>query len=99
MPTLRIDLQEGFDGDDVILRVDGEECLHRQDVRTKRTLGVAGNVKVEVEAGARTLQIELPGRGVTRDIPLDVQGRLYVGLSLRDGEVDALIRDKPFGYG
>jgi hypothetical protein len=99
MPKLRIDLQDGFQDDDVVVKVDGEERLRQTGVTTKKVLGLAGSVTVDVPEGQRSIELSVPGRGVTKQIDVDTQKTTHVGLSLAGQEVTVLARDKPFGYG
>jgi hypothetical protein len=96
MRTLTIDLQEGFAGDEVLVRVNGSEVARRSDVRTKRMLGLACSVEVPVPDGPVTLEVEVSTkslRGAT-----DVR-RSRVGVSVEGGDVHFIQADEPFGYG
>jgi len=99
MPTLRIDLQDGFQDDDVVVKVDGEERLRQAGMTTKKVLGLAGSVTVDVPEGKRSIELSVPGRGVTKQVDVDTQTTTHVGLSLSGKDVTVLARDKPFGYG
>lgn len=99
MAKLGIDLQDGFEGDEVIVKIDGEERFRRSDVTTKRVLGLAANAKFEVPDGAVSVEICVPNRGIETRLELDVSGDTYVGVSLEGGEMPAIVRSKKFGYG
>ena len=95
MPTLTIDLQDGFAGDEVIVRLNGREVSRLTDVRTKRTLGLAKSLEVTAPDGPVTLEIEIPAkqaRGTT-----EVR-EPHVGVSLRGSDVRFIANEKPFGY-
>src|SRR5258706_8256545 len=64
MAQLRIDLQDGFQDDDVVVKVDGEERLRQAGVTTKKVLGLAGSVTVDVPEGQRSIELSVPSRGV-----------------------------------
>ena len=96
MPTLTIDLQEGFAGDEVIVRVNGREVVRRPGVKTKRMLGLAQSLEVPVPDGAVSLEIEVQAkraRGTT------AVHHSHLGVSLVGNEVRFIEADKPFGYG
>jgi hypothetical protein len=100
MGKLGIHLQNGFDGDEVVVRVNGNELMRRNDVRTRRILGLAAHEEFEVGDGPLSLDVSIPGRGVEKHIELDEGGNeRYVGLSLEDGDLRVIQRSTPFGYG
>ena len=96
MPRLSIDLQDGFAGDEVIVRVNGKEVARRSAVRTKRMLGLADSLEVPVPGGAVALEIELPAKQIrgTRDVR-----HSHVSVSLAGRDVQFTEADEPFGYG
>jgi hypothetical protein len=96
MRTLTIDLQEGFAGDEVLVRVNGSEVARRSDVRTKRMVGLACSVDVPVPDGPVTLEVEVPTKGVRG--AADVR-RSCVGVSVEGSGVRFIESDEPFGYG
>lgn len=99
MPTIAIDLQRGFDDDEVVVRINGEEKIRRGGVRTKRLLGLAWHTDFDVDEGPVTLEVELPARGITKTLELEPKDALYVGLSVKDDAIEAIVREKKFGYG
>ena len=62
MPSLRVDLLEGFNGDTVVVRVDGREVERRDGVRTNYSVGIAGRLEVDVPAHAAQVELILPER-------------------------------------
>jgi hypothetical protein len=96
MPKLSIDLQDGFSGDEVIVRVNGKEVDRRSGVRTKRTLGLAQTIHLQVPDGPVTLEVDVPTKGIS--------GRTEVrhpqlGVSLAGKDVQFVQSDDEFGYG
>ena len=90
MPTLTIDLREGFDHTPVVIRVDGRE-LHREPAATTRTqIGLAARVELELEPGAREVEVELPGSGARTSLRLDPAAAPFLTLDLDRGGVPAL---------
>jgi hypothetical protein len=96
MPKLTIDLQDGFSGDEVIVRVNGQEVARPAGVKTKRMLGLAQSLDVSVPAGPVSLEIDLPAKQIrgTR-----VVHHSHIGVSLAGTDVQFIEADKPFGYG
>ena len=99
MARLGIHLQDGFTGDEVVVKVNGEERLHRQEVRTRRVLGLAEHVELDVADGPLTIEVSLPARGLTRHLELTAEGEVYIGISLTGGELRMITSKKQFGYG
>lgn len=98
MSTLSIDLQEGFEGDEVIVRVDGQEAARRAKVRTQRMLGLAETLQVQVPADHATVEIAVPSRRLNKRVDIRPKETPYLGVSLRGGEISVLPYPEPFGY-
>ena len=85
MPTFKIDLQEGFDGDRVVIRVDGRPVYDKQGVSTRMQIGLADSVQVETGSEAE-LAVQLPDKGLEGTVKLFVEETPNVGVSV-EGEV------------
>lgn len=97
---LAIDLQDGFDGDTVIIRIDGEERFEKAGVTTMRLTGLADDTfRTQVEPGSATVEIAVPSRNLSESFTLDIAGDTYIGVSIQNGRLQHIIRDRPFGYG
>jgi hypothetical protein len=83
MPTLKIDLQEGFDGDHVIVEVDGRVVLDKDGVRTRMQVGLAESLQVETGAQAQVLA-RLPEKGCERTETVPVQEKPNLGIFVND---------------
>ena len=99
MATLRVDFQDGFENDEVVVSVDGVERVRRAGVTTKRVIGLAGHETIEVEPGKRTVLVSVPSRGFETHIHVTVEEVAYLGVSIMGGGIAVIARDKPFGYG
>jgi hypothetical protein len=100
MPTLRVDLQEGFQDDTVTVWV-GDEELQRSHVSTRLQTGYAGSLEVQVQEGAADVEVALPSRGTSKSIPVAFGGAdtVYLGLSVVSGdEISARVSHRPFRY-
>jgi hypothetical protein len=99
MALLQIALQDGFEGDAVVVQVNGETVLDQTGVRTQHQVGAAAFVEKEVPAGAIQLRILLPERRVDETLALRVAGDTFVGLSVTPaGPIEHRISSIPFGY-
>lgn len=82
MPTLHVDLREGFNRDTVVIRVNGREIFHSAGVATNYSVGLADRIPVEVEEGVARVEVLLPDRGVERSFEQLVTGPVTLGFSL-----------------
>jgi len=96
MPTLHVDLQEGFTGHEVVVKIDGQERF-RGEVRSKLALAIASHLQFDVGDGAHTIEISVPDRGIAESI--EVHDAHHVGIGIGDAGVRVRMREKPFGYG
>jgi hypothetical protein len=86
VPTLKIDLQEGFAGDHVVVEVDGQVVLDKQSVTTRQQVGLASSVQVETGLTAE-LRVELPEKGIEGSESVQVGQKPNVGVLVDGGEV------------
>lgn len=98
MPTIRIDLQDGFAGDTVIVRLGDHEIFRGDDVRTSRLLGFAHSVSADVPWGPVPIFVDVPSRGVRGNTTIDVTGAVYLGVSVSPEGVAFQGSSGPFGY-
>jgi hypothetical protein len=96
MPQLRIDFQDGFAGEPITLRVNGDEVMAGSP-RTAKLTGKAGSASVNVPAGAVEIEIDLPGRETHR-ISLRVERDTFLGISRTARGFEHIERSAPFGY-
>jgi hypothetical protein len=99
MATLRVDFQDGFQDDEVVVSVDGRERARRGGLTTKRVIGLAGHEIIDVESGKRTVVVSVPSRGFETQIHVTVDYAAYLGVSIMAGGIAVIARDQPFGYG
>ena len=97
MPTLRVDLQEGFAGDTVQVRLNGKELLREPGVRTRLQTGLARLIETEAQ-GEATLEIAIEERQLRETIRLNVSSPTYVGVSVKGNGLVHQVSGEPFGY-
>jgi hypothetical protein len=95
---LAVVLEEGFDRDEVAVRVGDEVAFASDSVTTRPQIGVAQRLRVEVPPGPVTLRVEVPSRGLGADIPVDVRDGTHVGISIAGDQVVHRTADEPFRY-
>jgi hypothetical protein len=88
MPTLHIDLRDGFDHDDVVLKVNNREAARGSDVTTDLTISHAASFDVPAPEGRCALRIEIPTRNLSSSLDLDPADTPYVAIFVREGRVD-----------
>ena len=93
---LTIDLQEGFDGESVAVRVGEQVVFEADEVTTNPVIGLADSIVVEVDTGPQTVVVEV-GADQTLATDVDVNADLFIGFNIDSGEV--IESDQPFGYG
>jgi hypothetical protein len=96
--TVEIHLQEGFKDDTVIIRADGHELSHKDEVTTKLLLGYADVVEIEIPEGQVKLEIMLPSRNISKMVEVQIPEEKYLGVSVRPGGVEVIKSRQPFGY-
>lgn len=95
--SIRVDLREGFEGDEVVIRIDGEELFRKQGVTTLPQIGRADGIEVPVEKGPVTVEVELPKRGLSGSFSVPTPG-LHLGITIEEGEIAHEISSTPFRY-
>ena len=89
MATLRIDLQGGFDGENVEVWIDEELRFREDDVRTNVTVDLAASVPIEVPEGPADVRIVLPDQELEETVETIVAGETYVVARLEQGRLVA----------
>jgi hypothetical protein len=98
MAALAVVLEEGFDGDEVAVRVGDDVAFASDSVTTRPQIGVAQRLEVEVPRGPVILRVEVPSRGLEADVPIDVREGTHVGISIAGDQVVHRTADEPFRY-
>jgi hypothetical protein len=87
--VINVALQDGFEGDTVVLRVDGTEAYRGEQVTTRTQISHAADTPLEVPDRPFSLEVELPERGISETFPVDPHAQPNVALSLLGGKVEA----------
>ena len=98
MTTIRIALQDGFEDDSVVIKVNDKEVFKNESVKTKRQIGKAASFDLEVNEGATNVEISLPLKKLSETIDLKVSGEVYLGISLVEDRIEHRISSEPFRY-
>ena len=98
MPSMRIDLQEGFSNDAVEVYVNGAKVLEKEGVTTKRMLGLALSAEIEVPDGALDVEVKVPTKNLAKTFSVDSSDTPNLGISIHNGELKSITSKKRFGY-
>jgi hypothetical protein len=97
MPTLHIELQDGFADDEVTIRAGGR-VIEKRGVSTDYSIGLAEQLSVELPAGRAPVEIEMPRRGLSKKIEADPSQHAHLGVSLIDGALIHEFSAEPFPH-
>ena len=95
---MRIDLQDGFNGDTVEVYVSGVKVLNQEGVTTKRVLGFALSREIELRDGIVDIEIRVPTQNLSKTLTVDAAELPNLGISIRKGELKTITSPKRFGY-
>lgn len=91
-------LLDGFEGDQVVLKVDGEIRDSKDDATTSLLIGTAGELTGTVEDGGATVRIEVPTRGLAATQEIELHGEAHMLVSIEDGALSCRVTDDPPGF-
>lgn len=98
MPLLHVAFQEGFDGDTVVVRVNGKEIFRKDNVKTRLQIGYADSFENNFNKGPATVDIVLPSKSLSETVQLQLAAPTYIGVSIQQDKINCRISDQPFGY-
>ena len=98
MPSMRIDLQEGFSNDAVEVYVNGAKVLDKEGVTTKRMLGLALSSEIDVPDGAVAIEVKVPTKNLAKTFAVESSDTANLGVSIHNGELKGITSKKRFGY-
>lgn len=96
--TLRIDLQEGFAGDAVAIKLNGKRAFAKKQVSTQLLLGKADSFTTTIPPGPLRIDLEIKTRNLQETITLHAEHNTYIGVSIVENRLIYSLADKPYGY-
>ncbi len=87
MVLLKLDLQDGFEGDLVIVKVNSSEVFRKENVKTRLTVGYALSFEVDIPAGNINIEVSLPQKGIHGEISIEASGQVFMGISVQDNKI------------
>ena len=95
---LHVALQEGFDNDNVLMRLNDEPIYESAGVTTDLRVGRADALEVPLKEGRLRLSVSLPDRDLTGSVVIRSTNTVHVGVSVEGDAVEFTVSDQPFGY-
>ena len=87
MATLTVDLQEGFEGDEVEVFVDGERRWREDGVTTNVAISLAASVPLDVPDGSANVRVAVPARGLEAELAVDAAGEIHLAVNVAGGQL------------
>ena len=72
--------------------------FRKEGVTTRLLLGYADFFQVQIPEGSAHVEIVVPSRNLSKSVSVRVSQEFYLGVSVRDGEIEFLARGEPFSY-
>lgn len=98
MVLLKIDLQDGFERDLVVVRVNDKEIFRKDGIKTQLMLGYADSLEADVPLGQSRVEIALPLKDISGTISLKIAAPVYIGLSVSNGKIIHRLSQTFFAY-
>jgi hypothetical protein len=99
LAELHVALQDGFEVDEVIVLINGEEAYHKDKVQTRYQISRADEFVVDVTGDAADVIVTLPRRGVSEEFHLATTHPVWLGVSVTaSNQLEGRVAQEPFGY-
>jgi hypothetical protein len=99
LASLIIAFEDGFLDDSVMVSVNNRQVYSKQKVTTKRIIGLAASTEIKgLQEGEIMIDIKVPSKSLSKQLPLKVSQRIYLMLSIHNGKLVHRISDQPIGY-
>jgi hypothetical protein len=87
MALLKIDFQDGFNGDLVVVKINGEEVFNKENIKTRLEISYADSFEIDVSTGQIIVEVSLPKKKISKAYPLESSAPIYLGLSVQDDKL------------
>jgi len=99
LSKLTIDLQDGFEDEAVLIKVNEAEVFQATGISTRYQIGLARSVELDAVEARSLIEIILPERALSKSVDLDTSSPVYLGVSLTpQREITHRISSGPFLY-
>ena len=97
-PVLSIALQDGFEKESIVVRVNGKEVYRNETVQTDYRISLADSFETPLPDSPIVVEVELPEQSITDSLQFESDTTIYVGISWLDGKLLFKTSETPFGY-
>ena len=100
MPSLNIDLQDGFINDHVIIYIDAVEVFNRGAINSNKMLGLAEQFQTSCQGRQALVNIKITNRNIEieREVEIRLDHITSLGISIVEGQLLIRESDTPFSY-
>jgi len=98
MPSLNIDLQDGFINDHVIIFVDTVEVFNQGSIKSNKMLGLAGQFHTTCQGRRALVSIKVTNRNIEREVEISLDHITALGISIVDDQLFIRKSNTPFAY-
>lgn len=99
---IHIALQEGFNGQTVVARLNDVEIYRKSGLKTRMQIGLADKFEYDAEHPVNELHIEISSADITSDKTIPIEStsyETYIGISIDpDGSISCKTSNEPFRY-
>jgi hypothetical protein len=97
---VKLDLQDGFAHDEVVISADGREIARLVDVTTRTQIGLARSFRLPIAGGAMRLTVAVTSLNLAQEIDLPESRPIWIGVSVSEGRDRLMFRvqTERFGY-
>jgi hypothetical protein len=97
MATLHVDLQDGFRGDPVVVRLSGREIYRNGALKTDLRISRADGLEAEAPDAGATIEVDVGGRTASANV--DPARTPYLAVNVEaDGRPAIKAATEPFAY-
>jgi hypothetical protein len=97
--TLSIELQEGFQNDNIIILINGKGVYARENITTRTQIGLADKFEINVDEDRAAVEIKLPARNLTETVEIILNKKKYLGFSVVGKEnIKHIVQEEEFRY-
>ena len=87
MSTLKIGLREGFENDEVVVRVNGREVFRRTGVTSNLASSYAATASADILGPSAEVEVEVPQRGMHGSTTVQIPASAYVYVTATGGQL------------
>jgi len=87
MPTLHLAFEDGFEGDEVVVALDGRELARAKGLKSSLATALAATHSVQVGPERGELSVSVTGKGLQAALAIDLAATPHLGIAVREGRL------------